>query len=89
MAETDDWRLTNQERFLQGATLWRAQWTRPRPEWDHDHCVFCWVTFAEEDCLGMIRIGYTTPERYYWICDQCFEDFKDKFEWQIEDRSKR
>jgi hypothetical protein len=83
-ASPDDWRLTNQERYLLGAKLHWSLWTRPRDEWDHDHCEFCWAKFMEENLPEMLHFGYTTPDRYYWICKECFEDFKDHFQWQLE-----
>lgn len=80
----DDWRLTGQERYLLGAKLHWSRWTRPKVEWDHDHCEFCWAKFMEEDLPEMLHFGYTTPNRYRWICKECFEDFKDHFQWQVE-----
>lgn len=80
----DDWRLQGQERFLQRAVLRRARWTRPRPGWDHDHCAFCWAKFMEEDQPEVLHEGYTTPDRYHWICAACFGDFKDRFGWRLE-----
>jgi len=80
----DDWRLQGQERYLHGALLHRAQWTRPRPDWDHDHCEFCWAKFAEEDLPDVLHEGYTTPDRYRWICGTCFRDFADRFGWRVE-----
>ena len=45
--ETDDWRLSGQERYLTGVSLQWADWHPPRPEWDHDHCEFCWAKFVD------------------------------------------
>jgi hypothetical protein len=78
-----DWRLRGQERFLKGALLHRARYVRPRPDWDHDHCAFCWAKFMEEDLPGVLHCGYTTEDEYYWICEQCFNDFKALFQWTV------
>jgi hypothetical protein len=83
MPTADDWRLTNQEGFLQGATLHWAHWSRHRPDWDHDHCVFCWSKFMEEKQPDALHAGYTTADSYYWICSRCFDDFKDRFAWRL------
>jgi hypothetical protein len=42
-----DWRLTNQEAYLKGATLVRKPYRAYSETWDHDHCVFCWATFID------------------------------------------
>lgn len=56
----------------------------PHP-WDHDHCEFCWATFmvagASSDPSTLAE-GYVT-EKGQWICDQCFADFRDEFDWSV------
>lgn len=88
----DDWRLTTQARFLSGVGLhWRA-WSParsvdPHGGWDHDHCAFCMVHFGDhvfEDDPNTQLAGYTTDDGYHWICERCFEDFKDQFRWVVE-----
>ena len=82
MAEAD-WRLTNQLNYLRGVTLeWRT-YTRPSERWDHDHCSFCWAEFMDSEGPDILREGYTTPDAYHWVCQQCFNDFKVLFEWRV------
>lgn len=84
MGATDhDWRLQGQERYLAAAVLFRAKWTRPRQSWDHDHCAFCWAKFMEEDLPDVLHDGYTTADQRHWICPQCFEDFRERFQWSL------
>ena len=83
MVEGDDWRLTDQERYLQGAAFRWRQYACPRPGWDHDHCEFCWAKFAEADGPEVLREGYTTAEGL-WVCVACFADFRGRFEWHVE-----
>ncbi len=47
MAEDEDGRLTGQEKYLRGVTLTWRSWSTDRPDWDHDHCEFCWVHFGD------------------------------------------
>jgi hypothetical protein len=82
-----DWRLQGQERYLTGVTLVRRQWRQSRPDWDHDHCEFCWVKFGAERLGEVLREGWTTADERRWICDNCFRDFSDLFEWRIEEPS--
>jgi hypothetical protein len=79
----EDWRLTNQERYLQGVALYRRRYVKPRPEWDHDHCSFCWAKFMEEDRPGVLHEGYVTENNYHWICEKCFNDFAERFKWIV------
>lgn len=51
---------------------------RCRELW-HRHCDFCTkeiTTDADETC-------YCTEDGSDWICSECFEDFKQKFEWKV------
>lgn len=83
MSDMTDWRLQGQETYLKGVALVRRSYTQYREGWDHDHCEFCWATFSEkkED----LNVGYATTDRYRWICENCYEDFKDLFQWRVDE----
>jgi hypothetical protein len=73
-----------QEGYLQGVDLRLVLWSSDREGWDHDHCAFCsakiWdrASGADEyDC------GYTTNDKYHWVCEGCFADFEDRFGWEV------
>ena len=76
-----DWRLQNQESYLKGVTLYRETYKPYRRGWDHDHCEFCGRKFAVEG--GDFSEGYTTEDRYHWVCVGCYEDFKQQFNWKV------
>ena len=83
MREPNDWRLTNQERYLKGVALvWHSYPPASRSN-DHDHCVFCWAKFMEKPLPETLQSGYSTVDRYYWICKACFDDFNDLFGWKV------
>lgn len=73
-----DWRLTNQENYLQGKPLRYSRWFSRGPGWDHDHCAFCWAEFPRE-----YAAGYCTPDGQHWICPVCYHDFKERFGWRV------
>ena len=52
MAEKNDWRLTGQENYLKGVTLYWKKYSRYSDTWDHDHCDFCWAEF----CLKVAKM---------------------------------
>jgi hypothetical protein len=85
MVNSTDWRLHGQEKYLKGVELcWRLYCRDPeKPEWDHDHCEFCWAKFTVEDHPEVLHEGYTTVDEYRWICSGCFEDFKEMVEWRV------
>jgi hypothetical protein len=83
MREENDWRLTNQLLCLKGVKLIRESYSAPNDQWDHDHCEFCWTKFMEQGYSGTLSSGYTTEDRRHWICESCYEDFKDLFEWSV------
>lgn len=83
---SDDWRRHGQEKYLKGAKLITRDYHPYKPDWEHDHCAFCGETFSTHE--GDIKQGYSTMNSYHWICNQCFDDFKDEFEWQVENLNK-
>jgi hypothetical protein len=85
MIEEGYWRLMGQETYLKGITLVYRKYRqyKKNPDWDHDHCSFCWVEFSLEGCVDSIQEGYATEDGYHWICPKCFNDFKDRFQWKV------
>ena len=77
----NDWRLQGQEKYLKGLPLVKKRYEKYRDGWDHDHCEFCWRKFSEraED----LNVGYATDDNYHWICEQCFIDFNNMFQWKV------
>lgn len=94
MIELNDWRIRGQEDYLVGVPLIRKQFKSnlppilmpdddPRKYHDHEHCDFCWHKFME-DCRGVEDCstdGYCTLDERIWICEKCYNDFKEKFKW--------
>ena len=86
MLENNDWRLTCQEDYLMNAALKRVTHYKKHSEkWDHEHCDFCWAKFMEGDYADVLHEGYCTLDEKHWICEQCFQDFKDMFKFTIVD----
>ena len=94
--DDSDWRLQGQEDHLQGINLVHLQYEQWSESWDHDHCEFCWAKFmpagtASPEDAGepLHHQGYTNEDvegredHYWWICEECFADFKDRFAWTV------
>ncbi len=87
-ADKKDWRLESGavcgiEDKLKNIPLYRIPFTPLSPGWDHEHCVFCWDKFsAHDNCLkeGFCTAKENSPDAY-WICPQCYNDFKEMFGW--------
>lgn len=45
----------------------------------HEHCFFCW----EKATTNAEKVFYCTEDMQVWICRECFNDFKDKFQWTV------
>jgi hypothetical protein len=59
----EDWRLRGQERYLQGATLLRKRYKAWSPDWEHDHCEFCWAKFIDPNfSADQARLTAEHPE---------------------------
>lgn len=72
----EDWRLTNQLEYLNNKNLIKTKYVPYRTGWDHDHCAFC-----NEEINEKTGISYATEDKYHWICNECYEDFKKIFNW--------
>lgn len=49
----------------------------------HEHCTLCWEK-AMTDITGTF---YCTENMEDWICEECFNDFKNKYNWQAKETS--
>jgi hypothetical protein len=83
--EQEDWRLSNGGDFLNDLAFSKQAYTRYREDWDHDHCELCFAEFVEPPSVeeGVLFKGYCTNDRYRWVCEGCFNDFKTHYRWQI------
>lgn len=80
-----DWRLQGQEKYLKNASLMYSKYKKYSKTWDHDHCEFCGQKFSE---VGSdLHEGYCTEDHYRWICPTCFNDFKARFNWTVNNTS--
>lgn len=80
MIEENDWRLTNQENYLKNKLLLSKNYKDRITNTDHDHCEFCLEKFSED--ISDLNFGYCTEDNYYWICIECYNDFKNMFGWK-------
>ena len=83
MINKNDWRLKRPRKYLEKITL---HWTTFQPfkkGMESDHCEFCWAKFVTQPKPDAQHEGYSTLDHYYWICKNCFEDFKDMFHWNV------
>ena len=78
----NDWRITNQKKFLYKSKILKCSILQ-FPEKDHEHCCFCWEKFGKHS--DMLKEGYCTVDYNHWICQNCYNDFKDYFEWLIDE----
>jgi len=93
LVENNDWRITNQAKYLQGVTVQYRRYNKPNAEWDHEHCSFCWAKFMDEADPNAqpdaLHEGYATEDSaggspaHHWICTTCFNDFREQFDWQV------
>lgn len=73
--DMEDWRLQGQEKYLQGKTfIFKRIFVK-----GHDHCEFCWETFYQNEDKN----AYTTLDGHHIVCETCFNDFKEEFQFRI------
>lgn len=81
MPAKEDWRRQGQEIYLKGIKLVWKRYSRYRDGWDHDHCEFCGAKFTESGGPGVLTEGYASDDNYRWVCNRCYEDFREEFGW--------
>ena len=77
----NDWRLLDQDQYLKNKTLKKIKFIATDIDHDHTHCAFCWEKFSEFE--PDLHDGFSTLDERYWICPDCFKDFKESFNWEI------
>ena len=83
----NDWRLyRGQIDYLMGVKLRKSPYRHSY----HTHCEFCWICIESENENKTkdkyVSQGYHTLDdsaHELWICDDCFEDFKALFQWNV------
>ena len=77
----DDWRLlsTFPEKNLH---FLRRVFDRTICIEDYDQCEFCYAIFDEDE--ENPKTAYYCPQERYWVCETCFNDFKDHLNWTAE-----
>ena len=83
MPNERDWRLSFQSEHLRSETFVQKTWTQTRPDWDHDHCAFCWAKMGPESMPDVLHQGFSTADEYDWVCPKCFADFKDELQLKL------
>ena len=78
MINDNDWRIRKQIDYLYEKVLLISVYSKKSEEWDHDYCEFCWKKFGDGN------VGYCTLDYKFWICEECYTDFKESFKWKIQ-----
>lgn len=76
-----EWRLVNENKHLMKEHFIHTTF-QPTEECDHVHCAFCWAKFGAE--RNWLRTGYYTLGKHRWVCEQCFQDFRNQFGWVVD-----
>lgn len=80
-----DWRLLNIKTDLQGQEFCYTKF-KSNGRNDHEHCILCWQTISDDvnsgDNEGYYFFNKKTNQTN-WICKTCFEEFKNRFDWQV------
>jgi hypothetical protein len=84
--DTSDWRLQGQEKYLKDKTLHFKKYSARTTKTDHDHCEFCSAKFSD-NITDDLKQGFSTLDDYRWICENCFNDFKERFNLKLSDNN--
>ena len=79
----DDWRIMGQEGYLTDKLLQHRKFDRKLCVLDFDQCNFCYEIFDRNPEAPLT--AYYEPIGKYWICEECYNDFKEHFNWTVEE----
>ena len=51
---------------------------------DHRHCEVCWATISQ--CSEDLHFGYYENDSRSWICEDCYDNFRELFKWTAENK---
>ncbi len=80
----DDWRLTDQDTYLQGATLVWKPYRASSGASEHEHCVFCWAKFVDpifSDAHAAMTREDSTIQREGYAALGTGPDKQDDYHW--------
>ena len=86
--ENADWRLDGYNGNLNGKVFIFKKFVSSDKN-DHEHCEFCWkkITNLQNIEEEHVSEGYcffnTKTGQTNWICQECFNDFKNEFNFKI------
>lgn len=87
MVDEHDWRLRGQEEYMRKMEFEYKKFLPRKGQDAHTHCEFCWHKFME-NCDGVFDCsthGFCSADGQYWVCEECFHDFRELLSWRIVD----
>jgi len=79
----EDWRIMGQEGYLAHKRLQHRKFDRALCVEDYDSCEFCFSKFDKDPKHPLS--AFFCPEKKVWICEECYNDFKEHFDWTVEE----
>lgn len=79
----EDWRIMGQEGYLKDKKLQHRKFSQAMRTKDNDQCDFCY-SFLDRNHQGA-SYAYFEPITRSWICERCYQDFKEHFNWMVEE----
>lgn len=84
MVEKKDWRLLNDVWHLKGQSINPTDSEELHIHMPQlKHCAFCWCEM--KDTFPHHTRWYLPLDRSCCICEACFQDFKEMFDWKLLD----
>ncbi|MCW3127787.1 MAG: hypothetical protein JWO03_3445 [Bacteroidetes bacterium] len=77
---SEDWRLLNQLQYLYNARLVFKPYNHCG-HWDREQCEFCAKKFDVAVVENTMQQGYVTEAGDRWVCEKCYGDFGEWFDW--------
>ena len=85
--KNDDWRILAYKGFMDGQKFEKLDFVSSDKN-DHEHCEFCYAKITDLENLSekVEKSGYVYKDleknRSHWLCQECFNDFKERFNFK-------
>ena len=63
--------------------MFKLKYRQYTETWDHDHCEICGIKIVENPSNDEVGEGYSTDDKYNWICQNCIETYSGHAKWNL------
>lgn len=75
------WCVEEADNNMRNHVLLKVKFSDRLTETEHEYCEFCMARFGNVN--KDFKEGYRTQNYYYWVCEDCFDEYKEEYHWTV------